>query len=201
MTFVAAAGVASVDVIWTQDEQTVENTFHYHRTAAWDLASLEGLANTYLAWVSTRTSMFADVCQLVKVYARDLTTASSASVEVVPPAMIEGANASGQMPMNVTWALKRLTGLAGRANRGRLYMIGLSENQIGSDRQTILPSQATNFRVQYDALLSAQLADNTAQEVILHRALGTHTDVTEYGWSDYFLDSQRRRLPGHNRHR
>lgn len=201
MPFVAAPGVAALQAVWTQEGQTVENTFHYHKAGTWDLTSLEGIADTYMAWASTNHSLWTDVCALVKVLARDLTTAAGAEVFVTPPTPILGTATSGHYPNNVTWALKRQTGLAGRKNRGRVYLIGMPGGNVQADQQTVNPSAAAAYASAYDGLISAQLSDNSVAEVILHRTDGTSTPVINYTFSDLTLDSQRRRLPNHNRHR
>jgi hypothetical protein len=64
----------------------------------------------------------------------------------------------------------------------------------------VIAGTAITLATQLDELRLAQLSDNGATEVILHRADGTHTPVTQYVCSDFVIDSQRRRLPAHNRH-
>jgi hypothetical protein len=51
-----------------------------------------------------------------------------------------------------------------------------------------------------NTLMNAQLADNSATEVILHRKTGLFTPIVGYTMADFTIDNQRRRLPDHNRH-
>lgn len=200
MPLVPVANVAALDVIWIQANQPVENTFHYQFAAPPTEAELRAIQDTYSSWAGAHSSLFSNNCQLVKMQSRDLTSSGGLSVEgnVIPP--VAGTNASGQMPNNVTWALKRQTGFQGRAMRGRIFIIGIAHNMLDAGFQEIEPASAASLVAAYDTLMNSQFTDNGADEVIVHKALGTKTHVTGYAFSDLFLDSQRRRLPGHNRH-
>lgn len=200
MTFVPAPGIVILDAIWGTGEQLVENTYAYRVTGTIDNAKLTAMAVTYQTWAAANTSLFSDQYALEKIYVRDMTTQGSHSVEYNPTSVIDGTDSSAVLPNNVSWALKRFTGLAGRANRGRIYWIGLTMGDLDATNQAITKARA-NLRITAAlALMSSQSTSNGAVEVIYHRKLGTGTDVFSYAYSDLFLDSQRRRLPGHNIH-
>jgi hypothetical protein len=196
-----APGIVALDAIWEVEGQVMENTFNYSVTGTIDLAKLNAMAQTYATWAAAHNNLFSSVSELVKIYVADLTSSTSDSVEYNVSPVVDGLNVSGNLPNNVTFSLKRMTGQKGRSKRGRIYLIGLSENLLSSSRQEMLGSQAGNYVTNYGTLLAAQETDNGAQEVVYHKALGTGTAVIGYGYADLFLDSQRRRLPGHNRHR
>lgn len=201
MPFVPAPGIVTLDAIWQQANEIVENTFAYHLAGAITAANLTAMAAAYAAWVSGHTNFFATDCQLNKIYLRDMTSVNAQTLEynVVPP--IVGTAGGSSMPNNVTFALKRQTGLAGRRMRGRVYIIGLTDTMLDSSRQQLTSTWGGNLNTAYNALMAAMLAGPAATEVVYHRALGTGTNVAGYVFSDLYLDSQRRRLPGHNRHR
>lgn len=195
-----APGIASLEAIWSQEDQLVENTFHYALTGTIDVAALQQIVVAYTTWATTHSGIFHDACSLVKLDARDLSSSSGASVQVnvIPP--IVGTGGPGALPNNVTFSLKRLSGLRGRANRGRIYLIGVADSHLQVGAQELTNAFAATSITAYNDLLAGMLASAGAEEVILHRALGTGTKVIEYGFADLFMDSQRRRLPGHNRH-
>lgn len=199
--FVPAPGVVSLDAIWVMDQQSMENTFHYHIGVAATSAILQGICNTYITWASANSALWTTAATFVKCYARDLTTQTGLVEEVVPPGPgIHGTDAASPLPNNVSFALTRRSGHAGRANRGRVFAFGITSAQMNGEN-SLAASRAGTYRSLYDGLMAAQLSDNNATEVILHRKLGTFIEVEQYGFSDLFVDSQRRRLPGHNRHR
>lgn len=200
MAFVPIPRVVSFQAIWQQQGEAVENTFHYHFGADVTEAMLDGLANTYSTWAGAHVGLFDNFSGLVKMEARDLTTATSLRKEYNVVPSVVGTDASGSLPNNVTFALKRQTGLAGRKNRGRIYLIGLSKDRLQADGQRLATAQANGMVVAYDALMNQQFTDNAADEVIAHKSLGTFTHVVSYAYTDLVLDSQRRRLPAHNRH-
>jgi hypothetical protein len=200
MTTPVAPGIVAIETVWEQENQPVENTFHYHVTGTIDATVLQNIAQTYATWANTNKAHFNAACQLVKITGRDLSSANGASLiyNVSPP--IIGTNAGTPLPNNVTFALKRETGLRGRANRGRVYFIGLTAGDLQSDQQQIVSGSATTWATMFTTLMTSQFTANGAQEVIYHKALGTGTPVIGYAYADLFVDSQRRRLPGHNRH-
>lgn len=201
MTTPAAPSIVALNAIWQSANENVENTYHYHVAGTIDTAKLTAMANTYKDWVAAHVILFATQAAFIKVYLEDLTSSSSASLEYNPPAVIDGTDDGNILPNNVSFSIKRMTGLRGRANRGRIYWIALTEASLDSSGQQITKPRADVRVTACNDLLAAQFSANAAQEVIYHKALGTGTAVTSYTYADLFLDSQRRRLPMHNRHR
>lgn len=199
MAFVPAPGIVQVSPIITIANQRCQNSFYYQVAGAIDRAKLRAMATTYLMWFTASAGIFTNTAELILIYCRDLTTANSETLDFAPVATTDGTNASPALSNNCTLAIKRESGKAGRSRRGRLYHIGLVQSMLNSSN-TLLPSQASNIAVQYNTLMASQLTDNGAVEVILHKKLGTGTPIVEYTVTDNVIDSQRRRLPGHNIH-
>lgn len=197
--FVPAPGVIQLAAIWTMDNQRIENTFHYHASGAIDLTLLTAIAVQYETWASAHTSLWCSLASLTMEYLRDLTTQAGITTEHVPPAPIQGFDGSRAYPNNVAFAVKRITGHAGRANRGRVYHFGIAEDMT-SAQNNAGPVYANNLVTAYTALMNGMASGPGVQEVLLHKASGTFTPVAQYSYSDLTLDSQRRRLPGHNIH-
>lgn len=200
MASVPAPGIIAVEAIWSVENEMCENTFHYHFGGTIDVALLQLIMTTYQTWAAAHLGLWTTVTELVKMQARDLTSTSGASVIDNLTTPVIGTDASTVMPNNVSFALKRQSGIRGRANRGRLFMLGMGQDNLDASQQSLTGAAAANYVTTYTDLLLAQLADSGVTEVILHRALGTSTPVIGYAYSDLFVDSQRRRLPGHNRH-
>lgn len=197
--FVPAPQVVSLDAIWIQNGQNCENTFYYHMGHAVTLADLVAIGAEYIAWAAGTPEIWNTHCSLLKVYMRDLTTQFGLVWQAVPDPAIVGTSAGTPTPNNVTIAIKRESGLAGRANRGRVYHIGLDEGHF-SDTNTVSSAFGATLMNRYHNLLTGMAGTPGATEVILHRKLGTHVDVQGYVLTDLTVDSQRRRLPGHNIH-
>lgn len=179
--------------------ERVENTFHYLLGVEPDIPTMTAMANTYIAWWVANAGLYSNACGLVLIYLRSLTTQTSPTVEIVPGATTTGTRVSPLKPNNCSIAIKRQTGHAGRKNRGRVYWVGIT-NDMMSDSNDLIPLTAANMAGALNTLLSDQAVGNAAQEVILHRSDGTTTPVISYTVVDQAVDSQRRRLPGHNRH-
>lgn len=201
MSTPVAPGVVSLEAVWLQENEIVENTFHYTGLSTTTVEQLTAVANVYYEWAGDKSILFHAACQLQKMVVRDLSSPTGTSVEVSASPPIDGTGEGGALPNNVTFSLKRETGMRGRANRGRIYLIGIPLSAVAAGAQQLDAVFAGSCVDAYNSLKANMLSEQSAQEVLLHKALGTNTPITTYGFADLNLDSQRRRLPGHNRHR
>lgn len=121
---------------------------HFHATSAYDFAKANALAAAVVvAWNADLAPVISNEVVLNRVSVRDLSdesgvvgeAASGDSGDVVSPAL----------PPNVAWSLKKVTGLAGRANRGRVYHYGLAENQVTGE--TVLATPADDIANAWNA--------------------------------------------------
>lgn len=150
--------------------------------------------------------------QLIEVKARDL--GDSTSLESIVNVSLSGTDGGEALPNGVTFTLTARTGLAGRSQRGRTFLAGLSKNFLSAGDVNVADSaHAGNAVAAFDGLL-ASLADITltdagTQPVLavfsrvsagIRRAAIAATPIIGYGYHDLFMDYQRRRAPGHNRH-
>lgn len=199
MAFVAAPNIVHLAAVYTLQGQRCENTWHYLVTAAKDRAKLQAMATTHLNWFVAHVGLYSNALGLELIYVRDLSSQSGQTLDFVPTSTTDGTRAAELLPNNVTLAIKRETGLAGRKNRGRIYWPGINSDEV-TGTNTIIGGTGAALATALNTLLLAQFTDNGAVEVVYHRATGTGTPVVGYTLADFFLDSQRRRLPGHNRH-
>lgn len=140
---------------------------------------------------------------------------------------IVGSNGGSPLPNNVTVAIEFKTNNLGRSFHGRQYVVGLCSGQYDPATPNVLKTTSlTDLPAAYN-LLRTTLADfefktldvpdalndtfplmvmsyvggegSTTSSPIL-RSPALNTEVTNCVLSDPYLDSMRRRLPGHNRH-
>jgi len=208
MTFVPAPDVAQLAVINSTANNTWENVFHLLGTTEPDATALNDLATIYATWAAAHwIGHVAPNTQLVQIYGRDLTVQNGASVDFIPTTPIIGTRASPSLPLNATFALSLRTGLAGRSFRGRTYVGGLTEDILDTTGQALNTSNANGLVTDYNLLKAAFEASGVYKLAIVstrhnnaYRTTAVVTPVLGYSYTDLFVDSQRRRLPAHNRH-
>lgn len=205
MPFVPATNVVSAQMVYTQQGQFVENVYHVQFPAAPTPSTMNTVAAAFVSWfnVTQKTTVNVNV-NLVKVLMTDLSSVNAGGVEYTTGLPIAGASAGTESPMNVTVAIKFLTGFRGRSYRGRIYHVGLVEGSYSGS--TLGAGSLTTLKTTYDTLRTniAGLAGGYGLVVLSRRenknwrinavaTLITAVDV------DATLDSQRRRLPGRGR--
>lgn len=206
MTFHPIPNVAQVDMIYTQVNNPCENRYFVLGAGAWDATSIQALAGQFLDWEHTTAKAMRNVnTTLVKILARDMTAIDA--VEYETSANEVGTWAGGPLPENVTIALKAQTGHAGRNRRGRTFWIGLASNMLQAEPGMLIGTVVTSLVNAMDALV-AHAFSNSGQLAMVHRktgstylAEGVPFPIINYIAADQVVDSQRRRLPLHNRHR
>lgn len=213
MAFIPALNTARVEMSQSQEIQKVMNVYHVKNTAAWtepDLLALATLFDTW--WTAEIAPGIAPTITLDRVVARDLTTENGIAVEHTAGLPKPGTGGDGgQLPNNVTLAIKWTTGLAGRSFRGRTYHIGVNNGDLTPDKQHVTTVVATALRGHYANLLTRldaagyQLAVASfyhGVDPVTHkpipRTAAVVTGIIDAG-VETTLDSQRRRLPGRGR--
>lgn len=215
MAFHPVPNSAQVVMQYTQNGQLTENTYWVKGTGAWTDASLTDLINNVFgAWESGYAKNRRQVSTaLTLVRATDYNSVASFGVE--EGFTINGTRTAGALPNHCTFAVKALTGLSGRAKRGRTYWIGLAQDQLDSGNldQTLTGAAANDIVAALNKLIDGTFTyPNGGSLVVAHRraVLGgvlawidpaVTFPIIEFQAVDLFVDSQRRRLPGHNRHR
>lgn len=203
MPFVPVPDVARVELVFQQQAQICENVFHVYDPAGWSTATLTALAldakNKYNTTI--RLGQCASTA-LVKILCRDLTDETSPGIEYAAGLPLTGGSADPGMPMNVTVAVKWLTGLRGRSYRGRSYHVGIPAAQCSLS--TVVPASLAALVIDYDNWRTFPQGINQQMVVIstrhnkVARNPGVWTAITGVS-IDGTLDSQRRRLPGRGR--
>lgn len=206
MTFHPIPNTAQVNMIYDVDGQPCENVYFVAGAGAWDLSMLATLSSDFAGWEADVAAPLRNGnTKLTKIFARDMTSESGAELET--DHSIPGTWVGAVVPQNVTISLKAQTGSAGRDRRGRTYWIGMSDNMLGPTAGQVLGGVVASLLTALNALVAVAFP-NSGKLVVAHRKVGsayitpavTH-EILSYTAADHFVDSQRRRLPGHNRHR
>jgi hypothetical protein len=226
MAFQPCPGVASITMEYAQfDGEFCENVFHVARNdlSAWTAGQLDTMTDAFASWFDGLTSWvpahplkeFMQVnCTLTNVVGKDLTTVDGPEFSRVRNS--NGTNVADPLPNGLTFAITLRTGFAGRSFRGRWYVPNLTEGGATEepDLNKIKPDIAVGLADTTNAMISqVTLADAGAAMCVLsrfnkdavpapphQRPTGIPTVVLNAGFHDLFMDYQRRRAPGHNRH-
>lgn len=200
-----------------------ENTLWIKSTSAWTQSRLTAMAAALITWWGTgdgthsyKSLMSKDV-SLTEVDYRDHTTVSGFSGISQAGLPIAGASTDAQLPPGLTKSFTSRTGLAGKSFRGRLFSVGLYTSTMpNQETGAILGSYLTNMVSALNSLITAIPAADAACTLVIAsrfyqpggpgtptvpRAAGVTTPVTTWGYHDSNVDFQRRRAPGHSRHR
>jgi hypothetical protein len=200
--------VARFELRYRNADNTMENVY-YARTSSltWSESQLDDVAAAFQSWESaTAAPLRNDTTELYEIVATDLTSLFGIrkSYPVSPPIVGTLAN---PLPANVTVAVKASIGRRGRGTNGRTFWIGMAEGQTAGDS---IATISANLIVAALNTIKTTIASMTPIEglciphfVVDHvRPPSVQADiVADYLLSDYYLDSQRDRLPGHKKHK
>lgn len=204
MVFIPSLNVVRVDVVYTWKGEVCENVFHFSGDTTPEPADMTALATAVRNWRSTSLRpLQANDCLHQKVKVQDLSVEFGLGVELLISPADQGNLTDVSLPNNCTVAVGLKTGFSGRSFRGRAFHIGLTEalrtgNQVTTTTQTALIAA-------YMALRGPFSTNNYVLGVLstrhnkADRAAGLFSLVNQVTVNP-FLDSQRRRLPEHNRH-
>lgn len=147
-------------------------TMHAQGAAPWDSGDL---AIVRAAWVDNIIPLQTTVWTLVETTLTQ--QQGSNQVTLTDSTTDNGDSANTPMPPSVAIIIRKLTGLSGRANRGRMYVPGIPENHI-ADTGRVEPGALTSWNTAADGL-AADLSAGAAVPSLFHRATGTMTPLTE----------------------
>lgn len=204
MAFQPAHGLASAilrfDQITTSEFLGV-NTLHFRKGTGtdWDVSELQTLAEDLETWfVTEREPITGNNCRLSSITCRDLG-------DQVAPQFVLGTNhvgnqASELLPYNVTIAISFRTGLTGRSQMGRNFIVGMCETQTANSQVTTAYGDA--IIACYEEIPTYVGGDNFHHVILsrwlngVKRTVAVGFDVNTYVLTDRVTDSMRRRLPG-----
>ncbi len=201
MAFIPAPNTAQIDMVFMYNGQRCENVYHVQQETPYDQTSLAVLAALFKNWWDTdMRPLCPNTLGLVLIVARSLESESAPTIEYSSGLPIAGAITTvGQLPNNVTVAVKWTTALRGRSYRGRTFHLGLRDDMVTGN--TVDPTALTALQGGYQGLID-DLDGLPGDLVVVSRYHNNAPRVTAVvtpvqGFSiDSTVDSQRRRLPG-----
>lgn len=222
--FIPVANTAQFSMQFSQpDSSFAENIYWVKRTSAWTLSGLTTMAAAIKAWwdngdgTQKPRAMCNPSTEVTAIGYRDYTTVSSFTGIYQAGLPDVGTSGFGPLELGLTFALTARTGLAGRNYRGRTFLVGLPTSAVADRTKNSIDSGfAGDIVTAWSSLIPAVTAADAACTLVVcsrfggvptvggksvARVAGITTPVTSYGYSKLFLDFQRRRAPGHNRHR
>lgn len=192
-------------MLYSVQGQLCENVYHVQMPTQPDATVMNNIIDELKTWEATYpANSRGNLTALYEIKCKDLTVADGVGVDrqIVP--LITGVDTTQQLPNNVTVAIAWRTGRTGRSYRGRTFHLGLCVNQITGN--TLTNPTLTGLVSAYTQLLTTfgpaggQLVVVSLRHNNAWRAAGVATPITGCTVNGT-LDSQRRRLPEHNRHR
>jgi hypothetical protein len=208
MPSLIATNVVQVVEMFRSGGENVQNVFHVHKGTTWTASDITALLGAVESWEAISASPFrSDQVSMFRLVGTDLTSLTSARVDLQLALPVDGQDAGAVLPNNVTFAVKANIGERGKGRNGRSFWVGLSEAMvIGSLMNT---ASADSIQSALNTLITdiAAAVPGAALCVIHTRAGGvpispaTSTDVQSFTYTDLTTDSQRDRLPGHKRHK
>lgn len=199
MAFIPVPDSAEVALRFMWSGQRVTITLKYDRPGGISASQANNLIDVVQNWYTSdwRTHLTEGIA-LETIAARDLSQAQGWVIERPVTTGQTGTNTSGSLPNNAALTVRFLSGLAGRSNRGRIYIPGLPWDAAESS-VTIKPARALGYLASMVALADAVTAAGFRHVIVsrynnkVPRATGVRVPVIGYG-IDLYLDSQRRRL-------
>lgn len=208
--YVPAPGVAKVDVVWQDDAQTVQNSFHVHNggSSPWSQANLEALLDCFYAnWVTDIKPLLPTAISLIQLIATDLTSLAGLKIyRPISPAE-PGTGASPALPNSVTKAIRLDTGSRGRGENGRIFVPALMEgdvtlNTLAGPVLTAWQTALEDTRLAIPgAIAGAVLCVLSRWDNKVKRTTAFPRPVIGINTANPYVDVQKDRLPYHKKHK
>ncbi len=138
MAFQAVPDTAEIDIIFTLNAVIVQNVFYAEMTGGYTLADLQAVADKVdLQVQGTWKSQQAPEAIYIRTEVRGLAVEND-KIATQTLSNGPGVHAGHAMPNQVTFSIKKTSGLTGRSARGRTYWIGVPESMLQSGNENLL---------------------------------------------------------------
>jgi hypothetical protein len=201
MAFQRVPNTMQVDVLYLLFGQRVENVFYIQAVDGIDAVVLADTADMMINWVSTQLMPALSVdLTFIGVEVRNLDIEAGSIIARTPAVPVNGGTAVSSEPGNVSFCVSLRSLSAGRSFRGRKYIPGMPITQrVGN---TVQPGWVTDLLDAFNNLITVLNAADRLLVVVSRIAAGVAriealaTPVVSVTNTDFFIDSQRRRLTG-----
>ncbi len=190
-----------VSLVGSRDTREWVNTFHVNKTNSLPVTSddMNTVATNFANWYNTyQKVVYNNAIALNVIQVRKLDPSDPLALDYTSGMPIYGTASGTNEAANVTLAVSKRTGLAGRKFRGRYYIAGVIEPfATTDDRATSVLTAA--LLVGGQQLIGIISTAGPYELAIVHKGVAPPpTPITSFV-VDAILDSQRRRLPGRGR--
>jgi len=130
--YIEVADTAEVRFVYATNGGVAMNVLNFRLSGGWTpelLADLAAAAED--SWETNLSPVISEAITLTETIATDL--GSETGAQVTDPGGISGAKTGFVLPDNVTVAVSFRTNQRGRSHRGRLFHVGLVDNQVLGD--------------------------------------------------------------------
>lgn len=200
MAFQSVPQTAEIVIRYEANQVTSNNVLQAKLTGGYNLTDLEALADAVDAavvsdWLALQTQDTDYISTTVRglEFINDKETVNNDGTGA-------GTVTVSGLPGNVTFSVKKSSGLTGRSARGRLYWIGIPENKLAPNENQLDSTYAGQVEDAVDAMRAAISATDW-EAVIVSRFLDgvARTTGATFAWIasvavNENIDSQRRRL-------
>lgn len=201
MPFQRVPETAIVETLYSQGNKIIEMTFYSRFVGGYSQGDIDTLAfnadnRVGLSFLPIQTAEVAYLRTEVRGLDQinDLFGVNSTEADI-------GANVSGGLPNQVTYAVQRNAGLTGRSSRGRVYWIGLAVDDLADDENFLVPVEAVSIVGAIDNMRGSLELNGWAAVIVSRVTGGVPRDpAVTFNWentvgSDERVDTLRGRLP------
>ncbi len=200
MAFQPVPDTAEVTLVFTQNLETITNTFHIEKPGGYTQADINLVAD--LIDSLTATNLLPIMTQDA-IYQQTEVRGLANENDLIA---IDGTNGGpGQvltegLPNSVTLSCKKLSPFTGRSARGRLYFIGLPNNDLDTNENQVKQTAADSIIIAIEAIRNGVLSGPWTPVIVsrftnnLERPFGITFDWVNTTFVDRNVDSQRGRL-------
>lgn len=200
MAFQSVPETAEIVIKYTGSGSNMVNVFAARRIGGYTLQQLQDLADGIdtevgLEWLPLQTEDVDYVSTTVRGLENENDLEAVSTSNAGPGEVIEPGNAG-----NVTFAVKKASGLTGRSARGRLYWIGLVQSNLATNLNQLDTAPAAAIVDAVDEMRLRIGTEGWAPVIISRFKDGVKRDTGEtFNWNssesvNIDVDSQRRRL-------
>lgn len=197
------ANVARVVLNTNYASEPCANVLHYKQIAANGNYDLNALAEAIAQkWIANIAPLVPETVELGSVIATDLDPTPQAPGQNTTGSGTSGGVTTPQLPNNVTACMTLRTAVGGRSGRGRLYHVGIAENNVIMN--VLDPGFVGQLVTGWNTFINVAdtLGDQWKWSIVSFfsnnavRATPMVNAITAIS-CDSTVDSMRRRIPGH----
>src|SRR5680860_412131 len=145
--------VVQAELVYTWDQQVVENVLHFEAAGALSIPNMQSLGTYLVNWYDLGLQgAHPTTIALTSLKLTDLTSDTAPALDYTTGLPLIGVNTSPSLPNNVAVVMSKRTIFRGRSYRGRIYHPGLAEDQVVANNVNALT--LADFVTEYEKLLS-----------------------------------------------